>query len=331
MKYLLIVSIYLGSFTASSFAQNRSYDSLKREVFMTIDNVRYNFDEYIRRYELTKPKFIQVLGFDVHVLYRYSDTMRNIDFETGWYKKEWREKDAFFRENLIKIMDEYAKANGLIKEFKVLENDKKDNKESGARLIYKYMDSTGRIIASIGDIQKKGMNVNFINYPKIDVEAYKKKKEQQENIFTEFKNAISSNNDKFYSYSKGYISHIFRTTTSEISPIRDNDIETALIRGKFGEDGNKQHTYEIWVYGMNLTEAKVLVKEWKNGKYEFNATSLNDVTEDILSSKELTRFRGSNLKAFYLVVTTNIPDYGILAASPRGYDNVLITVYKRRE
>lgn len=331
MKLLFLTTVLFCSLTYSCFGQNSTYDSLKNEVFTTLNNVKYNFDDYIKRYELTRPKYIQVLGFDVHVLYHYSDTMRNIDLETRWYKKDLKEKDAFFRENIVKIIDEYALINKLTKEFKVLENSKKDKKELGSIVHNNYFDATGHLIVSIADIQKRGMFVNFYNYPNINIEEYTRKKQQEENIFTEFKNTITTQNDNFYSNSKGYTSHVYRTTTSETGPIRDNDIETALIKGKFGEEGNKKHTYEIWVYGMNLTEAKVLVKEWKNGKNEYRANSLNDVTNDVLSSTELSKYRGFNLKAFYLVVTTDIADYGILAASPKGYDNILITVYKRKE
>ena len=131
IRSLLIALVCISS--TSAYAQNSTYDSLKKEVFATFDNLKYNFDEYVNRQKLVYPKYIQILGFEAKVLYKYSDTVRNIDFETRWFTKEWREKDAFFRDNLVKIVDEYATKNNLKKIYKELEIDKKDKRESGIR------------------------------------------------------------------------------------------------------------------------------------------------------------------------------------------------------
>lgn len=180
-RLLRILPIVLVCLTSTAiYSQNTIYDSLKNEVFTTLDNVTYNFDEYINRQKLAYPKPISILGFDAKVLYKYSDTLRNIDFDTRWFTKEWREKDAFFRNNLVKIVDEYATKNNLKKVYKELEIDKKDKRESGIRALYEYFDSIGHKIVGIYDVQKKQMNVMFYNYPNINIANNKKRKEQDE-------------------------------------------------------------------------------------------------------------------------------------------------------
>lgn len=177
-RNLLIVFACLAN--TSAFSQNNTYDSLKKEVFATLDNVRYNFVEYLNRQVLIYPKYIQILGFDAAVLHKYSDTVRKIEFETRYFTKAWREKDAPFRDNLVRIVDEYAAKNNLRKTYKEWEFDKKDKKESGIRADYRYYDSTGHEIIQIYDVQKKEMNVRFFDYPKLNIADSKKRKEQEE-------------------------------------------------------------------------------------------------------------------------------------------------------
>jgi hypothetical protein len=334
MKKISFAIILLTIYMNASFAQTANYDTLRvefRKLLWKVENdyqanhdiwkrTNYNTKTYLNLYSLSIMK----------------DTVNRLILEAqvGYYtSKETKEKINLFRENIVKLLDEYAAEKNWTKKFKESDFGKKYHRQVGFQRSYDYYDTKGRLIASIFDKQKLEMEVNLYGYPLINTEEYRISKEIENRAFDSCVKYTSQlllaivEADKS---KKPYYKNFEKTIATERYSIRKDDIDVALIKAGFHSNTSITNGYIIYAYGFNLKDVELLSRNYENGTRVVELSSFNDITATFKEMPLIQLYiKNYNLKIYEKYVALDAKDCGILGVSNKWDEKMRIEVYKK--